>query len=143
MATKAVQEEAAGKAKPAAPRPPLSRLIRLCLAAWLIPGAGHYLLGRKWRALILFTTIVAMFVLGLLMQGSSFLGHSGSYLETLGYWGEMCVGVARPAATFFGYAGGNPFFASADYGTAYLISAGMLNVLAILDSYDIALGRKP
>jgi hypothetical protein len=48
-----------------------------------------------------------------------------------------------PAARFFGYGGGDPLFVSADYGTAYLVAAGMLNVLAILDAYDVATGRKP
>jgi len=47
-----------------------------------------------------------------------------------------------PAARFFGYAG-NPLFVSADFGTAYLVTAGMLNTLSILDTYDIAMGRKP
>ena len=53
------------------------------------------------------------------------------------------MGVAMPAARFFGYSGGNPLFVSADFGTAYLVAAGMLNALSILDTYDIAMGRKP
>jgi hypothetical protein len=84
-----------------------------------------------------------MFLCGLAMQGVFFATRSGTYLETLGYFGEMCVGVAMPAARFFGYSGGDPFFVSSDYGTAFLVAAGMLNVLAVLDAYDIALGRKP
>ena len=63
--------------------------------------------------------------------------------ETLGYFGEMCVGVAMPAARFFGYSGGDLFFVSSDYGTAFLVAAGMLNMLCLLDAYDIAMGRKP
>lgn len=101
------------------------------------------MLKKKWRALILFLAIVGMFVLGLLMQGQFFALASPSYLERLGYLGELCSGLAMPVAKFFGYGGGNPFFISADYGTAYLISAGMLNLLTILDAYDIALRRKP
>ena len=116
--------------------------VRLCVTAWLIPGLGHVLLGRKWRALILFVSIVSMFLLGLAMKGEFFSAHSASYLQTLGYCGELCVGVAMPAANFFGYSG-DAFFASSDYGTAFLVAAGMLNVLAILDAYDIAMGRKP
>ena len=138
MAEKAVQESKAA----APPKPALSQLVRLCVAAWLIPGLGHLLLGRRWRALILFTSILAMFLLGLAMQGEFYSTQSPSYLQTLGYFGELCVGVAMPAARFFGYSGGDPFFVSSDFGTAFLVSAGMLNVLAVLDSYDIALGRK-
>ena len=137
MANKAVQE-----AVPAQAQPKTSTLVRVCVAAWVIPGMGHLLLGRKWRALILFACIVAMFVMGLAMQGEFFSTGTGSYLETLGYFGELCVGIAMPAARFFGYAG-DPLFVSADYGTAFLVAAGMLNVLAILDTYDIATGKKP
>ena len=112
-------------------------------AAWAVPGLGHFLLGRRWRALILFAAIVAMFLLGLAMQGQYFATGSESYLQTLGYYGELCAGLIVPGAKFFGYNGGNPLFVSADYGTAFLVSAGMLNTLSILDTYDIALGRKP
>jgi hypothetical protein len=138
MANKAVRE-----AVPAKAQPKLSTLVRVCAAAWVVPGLGHLLLGRKWRALILFAAIVAMFLMGIAMRGEFFSTSSGSYLQTLGYFGELCVGVAMPAARFFGYAGGDPLFVSADYGTACFVAAGMLNVLAILDAYDVAIGRKP
>ena len=138
MANKVAQETVA---RPA--RPTLATLVRLCVAAWVVPGLGHLLLGRKWRALILFSAIVTMFLMGLAMQGEFFSTNTESYLETLGYFGEMCVGVAVPVARFFGYTGGNPLFVSADFGTAFLVSAGMLNTLSILDTYDIAMGRKP
>ena len=124
-------------------KPDTGRLVRLCAAGWLVPGAGHYLQGHRWRALVLFLAIVIMFGFGLLMKGQFFSTGSASYLETLGYFGELCVGLPMPVASFFGYSGGDPFFASADFGTAFLVSAGMLNVLSILDAYDIALGRKP
>ncbi len=144
MAKRAVEEAEEIVARPKAElaRPQLGRLIRLCLAAWLIPGLGHLLLGRKWRALILFTSILTMFLFGLAMKGVFFSTESGSYLQTLGFFGELCVGVAMPAAKFFEYTG-DLFFVSSDYGTAFLVAAGMLNVLTVLDAYDIALGRKP
>jgi hypothetical protein len=138
MANKVAQETVASP-----PQPKLTTLVRLCVAAWVVPGLGHFLLGRKWRALILFTAIVTMFLMGLAMQGEFFSTNTESYLQTLGYFGELCVGLAMPAARFFGYSGGNPLFVSADFGTAYLVAAGMLNTLSILDTYDIATGRKP
>ena len=138
MANKAAQETISAPAEPK-----LSTLVRLCVAAWMVPGLGHLLLGRKWRALILFSAIVVMFLMGLAMQGEFFTTDSGSYLQTLGYFGELCVGLAMPVARFFGYAGGNTLFVSSDFGTAYLVAAGMLNTLSILDTYDIAMGRKP
>jgi len=142
MAGKVIEEEAAAKTKTAAGHPPILTLVRLCVAGWLVPGLGHLLLGKKWRALILFVSIATMFALGLAMQGEFFSTSSASYLQTLGYYGELCVGLAMPGARFFGYSGGDPFFVSSDFGTAYLVAAGMLNVLAVLDCYDIAMGRK-
>ncbi len=117
-------------------------LVRLLVAAWLIPGSGHFLQGRKGRALIFFASILSMFVLGLLMNGEFFTLHAPSMLRKLGFLGQMCVGVAMPSALFFGYSGGNPYYVMSDYGTAFLVAAGMLNVLTILDAYDIAIGRK-
>jgi len=142
MAGKPIGEEAAAKSKTATGQPPTVTLVRLCVAAWLIPGLGHLLVGRKWRALILFASILFMFVLGLAMQGQFFPSSSASYLEILGHCGELCVGLAMPAAKFFGYSGGDPFFVSSDFGTAYLVAAGMLNLLAVFDCFDIAMGRK-
>ena len=138
MANKVLQETVSASSPPK-----LSKLAAVCVAAWMVPGLGHWLLGRKWRAMILFIAIITMFVMGVVMQGQFFNTNSGSYLETLGYFGEMCIGLAMPVARFFGYAGGDPLFVSADFGTAYLVAAGMLNTLSILDTYDIAIGRKP
>jgi len=138
MANKVAQEKVVIPSQPKT-----GSLVRLCVAAWIVPGLGHLLLGRKWRALILFASIGAMFLMGLAMQGEFFNTNSGSYLQSLGYFGELCVGLAMPAARFFGYSGGNPLFVSADFGTAYLVAAGMLNALSILDTYDIGMGRKP
>ncbi len=117
-------------------------LVRLLLMAWLVPGGGHFLQGKKNRGSILFGSIISMFLLGLLMNGEFYRGNSSSFLHRLGFLGEWSVGLAMPLAHFFGYSGGDPFFVSADYGTAFLVAAGMLNVLSMFDAYDIAMGRK-
>ena len=141
MAKRVVDEEVALKSGSIS-RPSAGRLLGICAAGWLVPGCGHLLLGRKWRALILFAAILTMFLLGLAMQGDFFRNPSDSYLQKLGWLGVWCVGAPRWVAAFFGYSGGDPFFASADYGTAFLVTAGMLNLLTVLDAYDIAMGRK-
>ena len=121
---------------------PAGKLIRLMLFAWLVPGSGHLLQGKRARAGILFGSIISMFILGVLMNGQFFALRSPSILQRLGFLGEWSVGAAMPLAYFFGYSGGDLFFASADYGTAFLVAAGMLNVLSMFDAFDIALGRK-
>lgn len=136
------RKEETSESAPSAPRTSIGTLIRICAAGWLVPGLGHFLLGRKRRALILFAAIVAMFLFGLAMKGEFYSTGTASYLESLGYFGELCVGLAMPVAQFFGYIG-DPFFVSSDYGTAFLVTAGMLNALTIIDAYDIAMGRKP
>ena len=138
MPKKIVEEETAVQ-----PKPPTRQLVRICVAAWLIPGFGHLLQKRKGRAVILFVSILAMFLLGLAMEGKFYSYQSPSYLQRLGYLGELCVGIPMAAAKFFGYSGGDPFFVSSDFGTAFLVAAGMLNVLSVLDAFDIAMGRKP
>ncbi len=146
MAKKSAEAELGGRprsvAAAAVAHPKTSQLVWLCVAAWLIPGCGHFMLGKKWRALVLGGAIILMFLFGLLMDGEFYALQSGAFLQSLGFIGEMCVGVAMPAAKFFGYSGGDTFFVSADYGTAFLVAAGMLNVLVILVAYDIAMGRK-
>jgi uncharacterized protein DUF6677 len=141
MAKRVAEEEVVANAR-SMNRPSAGRLFSICAAAWLIPGCGHLLLGRRWRALILFAAIITMFLFGLAMQGEFFWGPSESYLQKLGWLGVWCVGAPRWVAAFFGYSGGDPFFVSADYGTAFLVGAGMLNLLTVLDAYDMALGRK-
>ena len=139
MPKKAVEERPASP--PPAIRPKTGTLVGVCVAAWLIPGFGHFILGRRGRALILFAAIMTMFLLGLAMKGEFFATNAGSLLATLGHYGELSVGLAMPIGQFFGYTG-QPLFVSTDYGTAYLVTAGMLNILCILDAYDIAMGRK-
>ncbi|MBI4165843.1 MAG: hypothetical protein HY508_08930 [Acidobacteria bacterium] len=124
------------------PHVPTGVLIRLMVAAWLVPGSGHFLQGRRGRATILFGSIISMFILGILMNGEFFHLNSPSILHRLGFIGEWSVGVAMAVAHFFGYSGDDIFFASTDYGTAFLVAAGMLNILTMFDSYDIAMGRK-
>src|SRR5574337_1076325 len=89
------QEERAPKvaARPSRAQPSTGSLFGLCLAAGLVPGLGHFLQGRRWRALVMFLAIVGMFAFGLAMQGQFFATGSGSYLHTLGYLAELSIGV--------------------------------------------------
>jgi len=123
------------------------------LAAWLIPGGGH-LWQRRWgRGTLLLVSITALFLLGVGMQGRLFKPMPSDIVETLGFLGDFCSGLLFMAAKFFGY---DPVFGRnnplpgvgqmaspiADYGTKFLLVAGLLNVLCILDAYDIAIGKK-
>ena len=133
MASKdAVSEPAANAEFPIAP----------LVAAWLVPGGGHFWLRRLGRGAILLGAVGAMFVSGLLMQGRFFRLDSANIVETLGFLGDLCSGLLFALAKLGGYeslVSGSP---TADYGTKFLLVAGLLNVLCILDAYDIAVRNK-
>jgi hypothetical protein len=110
--------------------------------AWLIPGGGHFLLRRWGRGALLLGSIGLMFFLGMAMGGRFFEPGRGSIVETLGYLGDVCSGLFFLGAEFSGYTKAASAAPAADYGTKFLLVAGLLNVLCVLDAYDIAVGNK-
>lgn len=112
------------------------------LAAWLIPGGGH-LWQRRWgRGALLLVSISAMFLLGVAMGGRLFKLTPSNIVETMGFLGDFCSGLPFMAAKLFGYERAEVASPIADFGTKFLLVAGLLNVLCILDAYDIAIGKK-
>jgi hypothetical protein len=128
------------------PRPPASVWVPPVVLGWLVPGGGHLLLKRRGRGLLLLLSITLMFLLGLMMRGAFFQPQTGDLLTTLintgGFVGNVCSGLLYMLSVAFGY--NQPDMAGAvhDYGTKFLVAAGLLNVLAMVDAYDIAAGRK-
>lgn len=120
-------------------RLPLSLLLAL---AWLVPGLGHLLLGRRLRAAVFFVVIAIAFVVGLLLQGELVLPKSGdpiSYLATIATIGN---GTLFFVAKYLGLGQGVVTAASHEYGNTFLLTAGMMNLLLLLDIHDIVHGRK-
>lgn len=113
------------------------------IVGWLIPGAGHFLQGKWWRGLMLMTSVVAMFWLGILMQGKVYSPNTGDILDILGFVGDLGAGGLYLLARMFDWGQGAIHLATADYGTKFIIVAGLLNVIAAVDAYDIAIGKKP
>src|SRR4051812_31119997 len=109
---------------------------------WLIPGGGH-LLQKKWiRGVLIMVSVVTMFVLGLAMQGKIYAFNMGDLLDMLGFIGDIGSGGLYLVTQVKDLGQGTIFRATADYGTKYLIVAGLLNVIAAIDAYHIALGKK-
>jgi hypothetical protein len=109
---------------------------------WLIPGAGH-LIQRRWiRGLLLLVSIAAMFVLGLLMQGHIYKANGGDILDMLGFIGDLGAGGMYIVTLAMNAGQGAIAFAIADYGTKFMIVAGLLNFIAVADAYHIAIGKK-
>src|SRR6476620_12491423 len=111
--------------------------------AWLIPGAGHLIQKRWIRGGLLMASIVAMFLLGLTMQGRVYKPNGGDILDMLGFVGNLGGGGMYILTRTLDWRHGAIAHATADYGTKFLIVAGLLNFIAVADAYHIAIGKKP
>jgi hypothetical protein len=118
----------------------------VCIAGLLIPGLGHFLLKRWVRGALLLVSIILMFIIGLGMDGQLYrLPEAGQWVSfnTLGCFADVGVGIPYVIAVQSGMGNGIADSQTFDYGWAYLIVAGLLNYLVVLDAFDIARGRKP
>jgi hypothetical protein len=109
---------------------------------WLIPGAGHLIQKRWTRGFLLMGSILIMFVLGLLMQGRIYRPNGGDILDILGFIGDVGAGGLYIVTRALDMGHGIVAQATADYGTKYIIVAGLLNFIAVADAYHIAIGKK-
>ena len=109
---------------------------------WLIPGAGHMIQKRWIRGMLLFLSIVSLFLLGLAMQGRIYKANGGDILDILGFVGDVGAGGLYILTMANDWGQGAIAFATADYGTKFMIVAGLLNFIAVADAYHIAIGKK-
>jgi hypothetical protein len=113
---------------------------------WLVPGGGHFLLKRTGRGLLLLVSVTSMFLCGLMMRGAMFTPQSGDLLTTLintgGFLGNVASGILYLLSVWLGYSQADTAGHVHDYGTKFLVTAGLLNVLAMVDAFEIASRRK-
>ena len=125
---------------------PVSTWILPVLAAWVVPGGGHFLQKKTGRGVLILASVGLMFLFGMFMRGMMFTPEKGDILTTLiNYGGFLCdlaPGAFYFAASMFGYAAPDMAGDVHDYGTKFLVTAGLLNILAIVDAYEIAAERK-
>jgi hypothetical protein len=118
------------------------KTLTACVAGAFIPGLGHAVL-RKWdRAVVFFACISIMFVLGVQLQGRLFNPDMGNLFAMLKFVAEAGSGLLYWITWLQGFAGGDPTAYTYDYANVFLYVAGLLNMLVIVDVFDIALGRK-
>lgn len=129
-----------------APLPAVSDWAPALALSWLIPGGGHLLLKRTGRGLLLMASITSMFVCGLMMGGAMFHPESGDLLTTLintgGFLGDLASGILYLSSQWLNYSQPDMAGAVHDYGTKFLVTAGLLNILAMVDAFEIAVRRK-
>lgn len=126
---------------------PLRSPVLVILAAWLVPGSGHFLLGRRGRAAIIFCAVVAAFLIGVCMWGPFFApAVNGDILSKLiqygGIVGDVANGLLYFIASFAGYGPPDGPGHASDYGSKFIVCAGLLNILGIVDAYEIATRQK-
>jgi hypothetical protein len=112
------------------------------IAGWLVPGAGHMLLGKWIRAALLMTSILAMFAIGIALQGKVYSPNTGEPLDMLGFAGDLGSGILYGIARLLGWGQAPVLVAVADYGTKFIVVAGLLNIVAAVDAHSLASGRK-
>jgi len=117
-------------------------LVLLCLAAWAVPGAGHLWMGRRQKGLIFLLALPAMFVAGLLLKGRIFPFDWSEPLVGLAAVANFGAGAPWLLARMVDAGAGTVTASSYEYGNCFLIVAGLLNFLVILDAFDIGMGRK-
>lgn len=112
------------------------------IAAWVLPGLGHLLLGRWGRACVLFGAVGGLAIAGLLLRGNVFPRHSEDAFGTLGFLADAASGAFYYFARFIERNGPDLSRAAGEYGTRFFAAAGIVNLLGALDAYEIASGRR-
>jgi len=111
------------------------------IAGWLVPGAGHFVLHKWIRGALLAASILGMFLLGLAMQGRIYSsGHE--VLDFLCLIGDLGNGLLYFLSRVLGLGGEPAQVTTADWGTRFIVVAGLLNVIAAVDAHNLRTGRK-
>jgi hypothetical protein len=119
-----------------------TKALVVSVCSLVFPGLGHLLLGKWIRALLFAVAILVLFVLGLALEGKLYYLDAGEPIMNLPFLASASAGFPYFLARSWGYGNGNLQNQSFDYGTTYVVAAGLLNWLVALNAYDIAVGRK-
>ena len=143
MADGDASRDAAARAdgSPVTPEAATRGIVAVALA-WLLPGLGHVYLGRRKRGLFLGSLLLGMFAVGLALEGSLSKPAGGSYLSLLGMLADMGIGPLHFIAQATGWDAGRVTAATHEVGNTFHWSAGVMNMLLMLDAHDVATGRK-
>lgn len=127
--------------QPPAPEP-RGNPVLAATAAWLVPGAGHFYLGRRMRSFLFLTLVLTSLFVGLGLEGKLWQIVPGQPLSLLGTLGCAGLGVPYLVLRFMlGYEG-NLIAPGYEYGAAFIVTGGLMNLLLVLDAWDIARGIK-
>lgn len=114
----------------------------ICAAAWLVPGAGHLWLGRRQKGITFLVTLTLMFLCGLWLEGRLFPFQPTQPLVALSAFADVGLGLPYFVAKAMHAGAGRVVAITYEYGNSFIIVAGLLNMLVVLDAFDVAQGRK-
>lgn len=125
------------------PQPPgLAWQILVAVAAWTVPGSGHLLLRKPRRAVVVCGVVLFSFLFGCWLQGQLYVVVPEQPLSRLATLSSMGAGSPYFLARYLVEYEGDILSSTFEYGKAFLLTAGLLNLLAVLDAWDIASGSK-
>jgi len=123
-------------------QPNVVKVVSACVAALLVPGFGHAIL-KKWdRAIVFFSSIALLFVLGLQLQARLFSPDFSDLFSILKFIADAGSGLLYWLPWLRGIGVGDPSAYTYDFGNVFIYAAGLLNMLVVVDAFDIAMGRK-
>lgn len=128
--------------EPAAKTPTQEWATVIAVAGWIVPGLGHALQKMWGRALVIFVAVGLLVVVGASMRGNVFTPRGSDAFDMLGYVADLGTGGFYFLARSIERRGADVSHANGDYGTRFLATAGVLNLLAALHAYEAARGRK-
>jgi len=111
------------------------------ILGWLVPGAGHFLVGKWGRGALLSLSILGMFLCGLAMNGQI---HSGAHdiLDMLSMAGDLGTGILYFISRTMGWGTNLVQITTEDWGSRFIVVAGLLNIIAAVDAHNLRTGRK-
>ena len=112
------------------------------VGALIFPGLGHLILGKWIRSLLLAGSILSLFCLGLAVDGKLHGMDASELIALLYFFADASNGLPYLMALNWGYGAGSPQSQSFEYGNTFLAVAGLLNLLVVLNAFDISVGRK-
>lgn len=121
---------------------PNNSTIFVCAIAWAVPGAGHLWLGRTQKGLVFLTVLPAMCFVGLWLEGQIFSFDLSQPMVALAAVADIGIGVTYLVVQALGFGEGRVVAPTYEYGNTFLVVAGLLNALVVLDAYDISLRQK-
>jgi hypothetical protein len=112
------------------------------IAGWVVPGLGHLLLRQWGKAAVYFICVGALACAGLAMRGGVFDSGAQDLFDRLGFFADLGAGGFYFLAHQIQTAGPDVAHATGDYGTRLFAAAGMLNLLTVLEAYDLGRWRE-